>query len=123
MNHADMQKVLNSPFNIETHKKTFINYLEIVIDKEGICYYAVPSHNGILEMFVCKKYGIKFNSFDFSIKAGELCPKNKIWDYCNWLCEETECIMVWGLPYSNVVGNPNDKQQRTLELLKKEGLF
>ena len=123
MNFNEQQKVLHSPFDIETHKKTFINYLEIIIDKNGICHYAIPSHNGILEQLVCKKHNIKYNLWDFGIKAGNLCPKEKYSDYYNWLCEETGCIMVWGLPTSRVIGNPNEKQLVMLDILRKEGLY
>ena len=119
----NQNEVLHQPFDLETHKKTFTNYLEIVIDSNGVCHYAVPSHNGILEQFVCKKHNLKYNLWDFSEKAGELCPKEKYCDYCEWLCEETGCIMVWGIPYSHIVGNPNEKQKEMLEKLKKEGLF
>jgi len=35
---------LNSDFDIEQHKKTFIHYLEVVIDGNGKIMYAVPSH-------------------------------------------------------------------------------
>ena len=116
-------EVLHSPFNIKTHKETFVNYLEIVIDKDGVCHYAVPSHNGILEMMVCKKHKIKFEWFNFSEKAGALCPKNMYADYPEWLCKETECIMVWGDPTNKVLGKPNTKQLLTLQELEKEGLI
>lgn len=119
----NQQEVLHSPFDIETHKKTFIDYLEIVIDKNGVCHYAVPSHNGILEQLVCKKHHIKYNMWDFSMKAGDLCPKERQFDYYNWLCEETECIMVWGYPTNKVVGKPNEKQLEMLKILEKEDLI
>lgn len=38
------QIVLNGPFDIETHKKTFKNYLEVIILENGRIVYAVPSH-------------------------------------------------------------------------------
>ena len=123
MNFDEQQKVLHNPFDLETHKKTFTNYLEIIIDKEGVCHYAIPSHNGILEQLVCKKHNIKYNLWDFGIKAGNLCPKERYYDYYNWLCEETECIMVWGLPTSRVIGSPNEKQLAMLDILRKEGLY
>lgn len=123
MGFDERQKVLHNPFDLEMHKKTFTNYLEIIIDKNGICHYAIPSHNGILEQLVCKKHNIKYNLWDFSTKAGNLCPKEKHSDYQNWLCEETECIMVWGIPCSHIVGNPNDKQLAMLDILRKEGLY
>lgn len=36
--------MLRSPFDIETHKATFVNYLEVCIDEGGTPHYAVPSH-------------------------------------------------------------------------------
>lgn len=123
MDFDERQKVLHNPFDLETHKKTFINYLEIIIDKEGVCHYAIPSHNAILEQFVCKKHNIEYDMWDFTEKASKLCPKEKYSDYHNWLCEETECIMVWGIPFSHIVGNPNEKQLAMLDTLRKEGLY
>ena len=38
-------EVLHSPFDIETHKKTFVNYLEAVITSDGAIHYAIPSHD------------------------------------------------------------------------------
>ena len=119
----NQNQVLHSAFNIETHKKVFINYLEIVIDAEGVCHYAVPSHNGVLEQLLLKKKGIEFDYFNYSMKAGDLCPRERYADYYDWLCEETGCIMVWGAPTSIVKGKPNEKQQAMLDLLRKEELF
>lgn len=41
---SEQQRVLRSPFDIETHKATFVNYLEVCIDEGGTPHYAVPSH-------------------------------------------------------------------------------
>ncbi|GAB6761703.1 hypothetical protein [Bacillus cereus] len=38
------QETLRGPFDIETHKKCFVDYLEVVIDEEGTVMYATPSH-------------------------------------------------------------------------------
>ena len=35
---------LHSPFDLQQHKNTFINYLEVVIRPSGLVEYAVPSH-------------------------------------------------------------------------------
>lgn len=123
MDYKEQQKVLNSPFNIETHKKTFINYLEIVIDPEGTCHYAVPSHNGALEKVILKNRGIEFNDWDFYEKASNLCPVDRRWEYYLWLCEETGYLMVWGKPDTRIEGQPNLKQLETLAILEKEGLI
>lgn len=39
-----MSYTVYSEFDIEHHKKTFIHYLEVVIDGNGKIMYAVPSH-------------------------------------------------------------------------------
>lgn len=35
---------LYSKFDIDKHAETFINYLEVIIDENGVVHYAVPSH-------------------------------------------------------------------------------
>ena len=63
---SEQQRVLRSPFDIETHKATFVNYLEVCIDEGGTPHYAVPSHQ---EWLV-----------------------RKLMDA---LCEMTRCVAVW----------------------------
>lgn len=106
-------EVLNNPFDIETHKKTFINYLEVVISPDGVIEYGVPSHNAKLEQILRDK----------GIDPNKECPKEYYADYNTWLCMKTGYVMVWGLPNSFVIGKPNQKQQEALDLLKKEGLL
>lgn len=110
---VEKQTILNSPFDIETHKKTFINYLEVVISPDGIIEYGVPSHNAKLEQILRAK----------GVDPVLDCPKEYYASYNAWLCRETGYIMVWGLPNSFIVGMPNKKQQEALDLLKKEGLL
>lgn len=110
-------EILNSNFNLELHKKTFINYLEIVISPQGTIYYAIPSHNGKLENILAKKLKINKN------KIADICPKEYYYNYNEWLCIKTGYIMVWGKPNSFIVGTPNLKQIEMLEILKKEGLY
>lgn len=119
----EQQKVLHSPFSIEIHKKTFTNYLEIVIDSEGVCHYAVPSHNGVLEQLLLTMKDIDWDIFNYNTLASDLCPEDRYAEYNEWLCEQTGCVMVWGKPRSVVIGEANDKQIETLKLLQKEGLF
>lgn len=44
MKNIDDYTVLHSKFDIETHKCTFIDYLEVVITSDGVIHYAIPSH-------------------------------------------------------------------------------
>ena len=62
------QEILHGPFNIETHKKTFIDYLEVIIRPDGIVEYAVPSHMyKLMSVFENGKY-----SFTHKIKPPRL---------------------------------------------------
>lgn len=113
----DSYEVLNGPFDIETHKKTFINYLEVVISSEGVIEYAVPSHTQKLENILMKRLKVNRTALSY------LCPKEYWCDYNNWLCMKTGYIMVWGLPNSYIIGEPNDKQKEAINMLKKEELY
>lgn len=53
------QKILHSPFSITVHKRTFTNYLEVVITSDGTIMYAVPSHQEMLIYLACKKCKLK----------------------------------------------------------------
>lgn len=119
----NQQEILKGPFDIKVHKANFVNYLEIVIDKDGVCHYAVPSHNGILEKMILKNKGIEFTDYDFYEKISELCPREYWCDYREWLCKETGCIMVWGETTNVVIGEPNEKQLETLKELENNGLL
>ena len=85
---GEQQKVLNSPFDLETHKKTFIAYLEVIIDSEGNVMYAVPSHQQAMIRIATEKLNVTkkrlFEMYDSS------------WfDTIEWLSGITGCISVW----------------------------
>lgn len=120
---SEDQKVLHQPFDIETHKKTFVHYLEIVILEDGTIEYAVPSHNKKLESICCKKLGIEDSIYpaspqlldDFKLKHG-----NNWWDWEEYLYETSKTICVWENMYK---GKPNTKQLNKLKLLKENNLY
>lgn len=105
---------LHSKFNLELHKKTFVNYLEVCIDEEGNIHYAIPSHQEFLINYACKKRNISRK------KLNDLCPIDYYADFVEWLCQITNSIAVWNFKY---MGNPNEKQKETLQLLINEGLL
>lgn len=111
------QEVLHRPFDIETHKKTFINYLEVTILPDGTVEYAVPSHQEHLIGFVQRMTGMSRQ------EVFNKCPKEYFFDVTQWLCNYTGCIAVW----NDYIIKPDrvvtDMQIQTLQLLKKEGLF
>lgn len=117
------QEILNSPFDMETHKKTFIFYLEVVIFEDGTIEYAIPSHLKKLEKLVSEKYGFKWeNDYLSSLELYKYYRKEikfKV-DWLDWLLAESGCISVWTDRY---MGNPNEKQLAKLKELKDYGLY
>ena len=98
----DTQKVLNGEFSIETHKRTFVDYLEVVITEEGDVVYAVPSHQEKLIDIAMKRLGVTRR------QLYDMCPPRLMFDVCEWLCDITGCVSVWNMCY---VGKPNDIQR------------
>ena len=89
----NVEYTLYSDFNLEMHKKTFINYLEVIIHADGTVKYAIPSH---------QEYLIKFGASQSNLSREEfqdLCPKEYWCDYLTWLCMQTGCVVVWSCGY------------------------
>ena len=111
---ATQQRVLHSPFSIEIHKATFVDYLEICIDPCGIVHYAVPSHqewmlNEYMKMHDCTRE-----------EAYNSVPPEHLYDFMEWLAKETMSIAVWN---DCIIGKPNRFQRITLSELFREGLY
>ena len=111
MSHYD---VLHSPFDIETHKATFVNYLEVVILPNGTVEYAVPSHMRKLEEIFADSLQIDAE------QVADCCPESWYTDYMGWLIWQTGAIPVWNQMYK---GEPNAIQRRRLLQLKVAGLY
>lgn len=108
------QKVLREPFNLDTHKKTFINYLEVVITEDGTIVYAVPSHQEMLISITRQKLNVTRE------ELYRLCPEEYYFDLMEWLCKESGCIAVWN---EHMVGKANGNQQRIIKILVEEELY
>lgn len=80
---------LNSKFDIEQHKKTFVNYLEVVIYPDGLIEYATPSHQEKLINICCKQLNVTRD------KLNKMCPQSYYADFMVWLCNLSGCISVW----------------------------
>jgi len=105
-----------SKFDLEMHKKTYVNYLEVIVFPDGHVEYAVPSHQEFLINVCCKKYNISRDQLN------KLCPKEYYCDFTQWLCNESGCVSLW----NNYLIRPEyitDEQRNTLKLLKKEKLY
>lgn len=65
---------LRSEFDIEQHKKTFIHYLEVVIDENGEIMYAAPSHQEKLISLACERLNVTRE------KLNAMCPQEYYFD-------------------------------------------
>ena len=108
------QEVLRSPFDVATHKATFINYLEVVITSDGKVHYAVPSHQQFLLNRLMKERELTRQELD------DLCPEKYHFDFNRWLAQEYEAVLVYNTGF---LGEPNDVQLETLQMLKDEDLL
>ena len=106
---------VQSEFNIDSHKATFTNYLEVIIDADGKVMYALPSHQEKLISMACKQLGITRDELN------ALCPRKYYVDFMRWLCLLTGAMSVWN--HYCEYGNPTTKQLGTLRKLKLAGLY
>jgi hypothetical protein len=115
----EQQRVLHSPFDVETHKKTFINYLEVIIRKDGTIEYAVPSHMIKLQRIYGKTMDEVFEEYQHQ-HENEPYDVAVLLDPVEWLCKKTECISVWESGYTGII---NDAQRKSLQLLHDNDLY
>lgn len=108
------QEVLHRPFNIELHKATFKNYLEVIIDVNGVVHYAVPSHQEFLINCLIRD---KYQTRD---ALNDAVPREYWFDMMTWLTNESGMIAVWNDRY---LGTLNDNQKNTLAKLQLVGLY
>ena len=109
-----MEYGLHSEFDPEQHSKTFINYLEIIIEENGHVLYAVPSHQELAIKLACKAKNWTRKQLD------EACPPEYYFDFLEWVLGLTNSISVWNTMY---VGKANDLQKEKLRELKSYGLY
>lgn len=115
-NAANAHEVLHGAFDIELHKLTFVNYLEVVISPKGVVEYAIPSHSERLLQLYMKKYDIS----DRGEALRHLAEKTN--GYIEALSEETGYISVWNSGY--ITGcKPTQQQLNKLKTLKLNGLY
>lgn len=108
---------INCDFDIEKHKQTYINYLEVLITEDGEIIYAVPSHQEKAEELCCKKLGISKE------KLVCMCPEEYYFNYLSWLLTICGAISVWNNFYEAGTKGINKKQKAKLKLLKLNGLY
>lgn len=110
----DTMKILNSPFDIEVHKATFVNYLEVVILEDGTIEYATPSHQQKMIALACSRLNLTRD------ELYSMCPREYYFDVVTWLSQITGAIAVWDFKYEGIA---NETQLATLDMLRNEGLY
>lgn len=108
------QDVLRKPFDLEIHKNTFVNYLEVIVLEDGTVTYAVPSHQEKLIAVACEKLSLTRDELN------DLCPPAYYFDFMFWLCEISGCVALWN---EHMCGKPNEQQQKMIKQLRDEGLY
>lgn len=117
-NRTNAQEVLHGAFDIELHKKTFIDYLEVVISPEGKIEYAVPSHSEKLLQVYMKKNDLA----DRGVALNNLAKLCGLFGYIEALSKVTGYISVWNRDY--IAGcKLTQKQLAKLRELKICGLY
>lgn len=104
-----------SAFDVEKHKRKYINYLEVMIHPDGTVHYAVPSH---------QEYAIRRGCEKLGITRDELCaltPQEFYFDWMTWLLGLSGDMAVWNGQYE--CADPSKAQYATLRKLKMAGLY
>lgn len=107
-------KVLQEPFNLATHKETFVNYLEVIVLSTGDIVYAVPSHQEKLIEIAGNKLGLSRQG------VYDACPEEYYFDVIFWLCKVTGCVALWD---THMDGVANREQEEVINQLIREGLY
>ena len=118
MNYEEQQRVLHSKFDIDTHKRVFEDtYFEAIMDRDGVVYYAVPSHQMALLELLRNELKISYeevmNLYMTSKDAIRLGP-------IDWLTKELQAVAIWD---THFIGVMNEKQKETLNKLAEAGLY
>ena len=109
---------LYSNFDIEQHKKHFIDYLEVIIFPDGHVEYAIPSHQQKLISICREKLKVSWEELD------EMCPPEYYSDFIVWLCNISECVSVWNNFIIKSDSTPMTSAQiTTLNNLKAAGIY
>lgn len=104
-----------SDFDIEKHKKTYMHYLEVVIEENGKIMYAIPSHQEKLIFIACEKLNITREELKV------MCPHEYYFDFMTWLCKMSDSCAVW----ENFIqaDKMTNNQIKALQMLKDNGLY
>lgn len=109
---------ISCDFDLEKHKQTYKNYLEVLILEDGKVVYAIPSHQMKAEELCCEKLKLRGQ-----IELWDACPQEYCCDYMTWLLNTCGAVAVWNEFYKVGESGLNDRQRTTLKRLKLHGLY
>lgn len=106
---------LKSKFDINEHQTHYINYLEVMILKDGTVEYAIPSHQEKAIVLACKELNMTRAELE------DLCPRVYFCDFLTWLLGITGTVAVCdnGIVYKTI----NRRQITALTALKMKKLY
>lgn len=107
---------IHCAFDLEKHKQTYVQYLEVVILEDGTVEYAVPSHQEKLIALACQKNGVSRDELN------AMCPEEYYFDFISWLCMQANAVAVWNNGCRCGI-SINRKQVATLRRLKIAGVY
>lgn len=109
-----MENIASLEFSIEEHNKRFINYLEVMILRDGTVKYAVPSH----QLFLINKYLEEYNITQDELN--HLIPMHEA--PLDWLINEMGIVSVWNCLLL-FPANPTKEQLKTARELINANLM
>lgn len=117
----------NRFFSAEVHAKTFIHYCELLIDRRGRVFYAVPSHQErLIELYALKRNltideaRVELEEFDKTQHFVTINGETRHIDAFDKLMLDTGCALIWydSIKYSRKL---TTRQMHTISLLLKYG--
>lgn len=106
---------LYSDFDVEKHQNHFVNYLEVVIDLDGVVHYAIPSHQEYMIQTLMRMGNLTRQ------QVYDMCPEQYYADFMTWLSMETGYVVVWDCGYLGYT--INSKQREVLDDFIERGLM
>ena len=112
MQIEDQNKILHSPFDYETHSKTFIQYCETVIYPDGLIEYSIPSHQEKIIDIYSKKHGISVDGV-----------RSLFWNDYAWMdkiLDDIGVVLVW-YDYLEYRKSLTEEQEKAINKLIEYG--
>ena len=106
-----------SKFSLQSHKETYVCYLEAIMFPDGHVEYAVPSHQEKLIRICCKTLHVT------RAELADMCPPTYYADFLHWLCNTSNCISLWTDFYVAPQQGVSDRQKLALQDLKTAEVY